>query len=161
MKFRLNILFQQIIFRYLFAVATVASMFAVKVWLIRFTGTGAPFVLFFAAVLVTSLMAGVGPGICALLSSLPLAAYTFVTLAGYPHFQAAFQALLFVIDGIVVIYLTYLMKKGRQAAQDANRQLSGANEEITISMARTREVIELSPDAFFQADLEGRFTDVN
>src|SRR5262245_54874228 len=28
-------------------------------------------------------------------------------------------------------------------------------------MVRTREVIELAPDAFFQADLDGRFTDVN
>ena len=38
---------------------------------------------------------------------------------------------------------------------------AGANEEIIRSMARTREVIELAPDAFFQADLDGRFTDVN
>jgi hypothetical protein len=39
--------------------------------------------------------------------------------------------------------------------------VQGANEEITRSMVRTREVIELAPDAFFQADLDGRFTDVN
>jgi PAS domain S-box-containing protein len=160
-KARVNILFHNTIVRYLFAIAVAAGTFALRIWLIPFTGTGAPFVLFFAAVLVTSLMAGVGPGICALLISLPLAAYTFVTLAGYPHFQAAFQALLFVIDGIVVIYLTYLMKKGRQAAQDANRQLRCAIEESTRSMARTREIIELSPDAFFLADLDARFTDVN
>ena len=161
MEARVDILFQNTIVRYLFAIAIVASTFALRIWLIPFTGTGAPFVLFFAAVLVTSLLAGVGPGICALLISLPLAAYTFVTRAGYPPFQAAFQALLFAIDGIVVIYLTFLMKKGRQAAQDANRQLRGANEEIARSMARTREVIELAPDAFFQADLDARFTDVN
>jgi PAS domain S-box-containing protein len=161
MEARVNILFHNIIVRYLFALATVASTFALRIWLTPFTGTGAPFVLFFAAVLVTSMVAGVGPGICALLISLPLAAYMFVTRAGYPPFQAAFQAMLFAIDGIVVIYLTYLMKKGRQVAQDASRQLRDANEEITRSMARTREVIELSPDAFFQADLDARLTDVN
>jgi PAS domain S-box-containing protein len=161
MKARVNILFHNTIVRYLLAVVTVASTFAFRIWLIPFTGTGAPFVLFFAAVLGTSLFAGVGPGICALLISMPLAAYTFVTRAGDPPFQAALQALLFAIDGMVVIYLTYLMKKGRQEAQDANRQLRGANEEITRSMARTREVIELSPDAFFQADLDARYTDVN
>jgi len=122
-------------------------MYALRIWLIPFTGTGAPYVLFFAAVLVASLFAGVGPGICALLMSMPLAAYTFVTRAGYSHLQAAFQALLFGIDGIVVIYLAYLIRKGRQATQHANRQL--------------REVIELSPDAFFQSDLEARFTNVN
>jgi PAS domain S-box-containing protein len=160
-KARVTILFHNAIVRYLFAIVTVASTFAFRIWLTPFTGTGAPFVLFFAAVLVTSMVAGVGPGICALLLSLPLAAYMFVTRAGYPPFQAVFQALLLAIEGIVVIYLTYLMKKGRQAAQDANEQLRGANEEITRSMARTREVIDLSPDAFFQADLQARFTDVN
>jgi PAS domain S-box-containing protein len=53
------------------------------------------------------------------------------------------------------------MKKERQAAQGANQRLRWANEEIIRSMVRTREVIELAPDAFFQADLDGRFTDVN
>ena len=74
MKFPLNILFQNFIFRYFFAIVMVGSMFALRIWLIPFTGTGAPFVLFFAAVLVTSLFAGVGPGICAALLSVPLVA---------------------------------------------------------------------------------------
>jgi hypothetical protein len=155
---RVNILSHHTIGRYLFAVATVAGTFALRTWLIPFSGTSA--LLFFAAVMVTSLFAGVGPGICALLISLPLAAYAFVTRAGYPHFQAAYQTLLFAIDGVVVIYLTYLMKKGRQAAKTPTGNCC-ANEEITRSMARTREIIELSPDAFFQADLDARFTDVN
>lgn len=161
LKARVPMLLHNAIVRYFFAIVTVASTFAFRIWLNPFTGTGAPFVLFFAAVLATSMVAGVGPGICGLLISLPLAAYMFVMRAGYPPFQAVFQALLLAIEGIVVIYLTYLMKRGRQAAQDANRQLRGANEEITRSMARTREVIDLSPDAYFQADLEARFTDVN
>jgi PAS domain S-box-containing protein len=161
MEARVWTLFHNTFVRYLFAVATAASTFAIRLWLIPFTGTGAPFVLFIAAVMVTSLFAGVGPGICALLISMPLSAYPFMTRAGHTHFQVAFQTLLFAIDGIVVIYLTYLMKKGRQAGQDANRQLRAAHEESTGLMARTREVIELSPDAFFQADLEARFTDVN
>ena len=63
MKFRIDILFQKTIFRYLFSVvAVVASAFALRMWLVPLTGMGAPFVLFFAAVLVTSLLAGVGPG---------------------------------------------------------------------------------------------------
>src|SRR4030095_11510959 len=93
--------------RYLFAIATLASTFALGVWLIPFTGTGAPFVLFFAAVLVTSLAAGIGPGICAIVLSAPLAAYTFVTRAGDPPFQAAVQGLLFAVAGAVVVYLAF------------------------------------------------------
>jgi len=126
MKSRVKILFQNTTFHYLFAIAAVASVFALRKWLIPFTGTGAPFVLFFAAVLVTSLLAGVGPGICAVLLSMPLAAYTFVVGAGYPVFQAVVQSLLFSVDGSVVVYLTFLMKKGRQTAEEANRQMRGA-----------------------------------
>src|SRR5215475_1505176 len=129
MKFRFNILFQNTIFRYLFAIAMVGSMFALRIWLIPFTGTGAPFVLFFAAVLVTSLFAGVGPGICAVLLSVPIGAYTFVMPAGYPILQAVFQSLLFAIDGAVVVYLTFLMRKDRRAQEDANSQLRSANAE--------------------------------
>src|SRR6478609_7665669 len=102
MKFSVNILFHNIIASYLLAIATVTSTFALRIWLITFIGTDAPFVLFFAAVLVSSLFGGVGPGICALLISLPLATYTFVTREGHPPFQAASQALLFTIGGLVV-----------------------------------------------------------
>jgi PAS domain S-box-containing protein len=161
MAARLDSLFQKTAVRYLLAVATVASTFAVRIWLIPYTGTGAPFVLFFGAVLVASLFGGVGPGVCALVLSLPLAVYMFVTRAGYPPLQAAVQALLFAIDGTIVIYLTFLMKKWRLALQDANWQLRDANEEIRRSMARTRDVIDLAPDAFLQADLKAQFTDVN
>src|SRR5215510_10618877 len=142
-----SVAFPNSITRYLFALATVASACAVKIWLIPLTGTGAPFVLFFGAVLVTSLFAGVGPGICSILLSLPLAVYMFATRAGSPLQQAVFQAALFALDGTVVVYLTFLMRKRR--------------DEIASSRARLRAVIELAPDAFFQADLNARFRDVN
>jgi K+-sensing histidine kinase KdpD len=90
MKTRFDRLFQKTIVRYLFAVATVAIAYSLRMWLLPWTGTGAPFVLFFAAVLVTSLFAGLGPGITALLLSLPLAAFTFVVRAGHPLHQATF-----------------------------------------------------------------------
>src|SRR6185436_19827644 len=123
---RVSILFHYTFVRYLVAVVTVLSMFAIRIWLVPFTGTGAPFVLFFAAVLVTSLFAGVGPGIFAVLLSMPLAAYTFVVEAGYSVSQASFQSLLFSVDGAVAVYLTSLMRQ---------RQLRGANEEMMKSMA--------------------------
>ena len=63
MKLRGNRLFQDAIFGYLFGIAAVASVFVLRIWLIPLTGTGAAFVLFLAAVLVTSLFAGVGPAI--------------------------------------------------------------------------------------------------
>src|SRR5262245_10698078 len=161
MRTRFNMLLQNTIVRYLFGIAAIAITFALRIWFIPVTANGAPFVLFFTAVLATSLFAGVGPGICAVVLSLPLAAYTFVVRGGYPLFHAAFESLLFTMDGFVVVFLTFLMQKGRQAVQEANRQLRSANEEITRSIARIRDVIELAPDAFFQADLNAHFTDVN
>src|SRR5262245_58673502 len=93
-----NMLFDKTVVRYLFGIAAVAITFGLRIWLLPLTETGAPFVLFFAAVLVTSLFAGVGPGVCAVVLSLPLAAYAFVVRAGYSLFQAAFESLLFAID---------------------------------------------------------------
>ena len=40
---------------YVIGLAAGASAFVLRIWLIPLTGTGAPFVVFFAAVLVTSL----------------------------------------------------------------------------------------------------------
>ena len=161
MEARVGTLFHNTFARYLLAIAVVASTFALGSCLIRFTGTDAPFVLFSAAVLATSLTVGIGPGIAVIVLSVPLAAYTFVAREGYSPFQAVLQGLVFAVDGTIVVYLTFVMKKGRQAVQDANQHLRWANEGIIRSMIRTREVIELAPDAFFQADLDTRFTDVN
>src|SRR5215831_12858153 len=127
MKTRFKKLLRETTVRYLFGIAAVASAFALRIWLIPLTGTGAPFVLFFAAVLVTSLFAGIGPGICTILLSMPLGAYTFLMPAGYPIFQAVVQSLLFAIDGAIVLYLTFLMRKDRRAREDANSQLRRAN----------------------------------
>jgi K+-sensing histidine kinase KdpD len=122
MKCRGNSLFQNTMFRYLFSIAAVASVFALRIWLIPLTGTGAPYALFLAAVLVTGLFAGVGPAICAVLLSMPLGAYTFVVGAGYSIAQASFQS--FAVDGIVVIYLTFPHEEGDPVT--STRQPAGA-----------------------------------
>src|SRR5262245_55682445 len=122
-------LFQKPIVRYLFGVAAIAMAFGLRIWLVPLTGTGAPFVLFFGAVLATSLFAGVGPGILVVLLGAGLRT-AFALSAGHSLFQALFHSLLFAIDGVVVIYLTFLMRKGRQTVQEANRRLRIANEEI-------------------------------
>src|SRR4030095_5237753 len=123
MRTGFHMLPQNTIVRYLFGIAAIVITFALRIWFIPMPTTGAPFVLFFTAVLATSLIAGAGPGFCAVVLSLPLAGYTFVVRGGYPLFEAAFESLLFTMDGIVVVFMTFLMKKGRQAVQEANRQL--------------------------------------
>jgi len=157
---RLNLLVENRIARYLLAIATVAVAFALRLAFAPMAGTRAPFGFFFAAVTVTSVSAGVGPGVLALLLSLPLGA-AFVVSTGYPLSHAAFQSVLFAVEGLVVIYFTFLIRQGREVAQEANRQLLRANEEVRRAEAHRHELLELAPDAFFQSDLSGRFTDVN
>ena len=163
MKGRINILFQNTIFRYLFGIAAVATVFAVRLWLIPLTGTGAPFLLFFAAVLVTSLFAGVGPAMCAVWLSMALGAYTCVVGAGHSIVQASFQSLLFAVDGIVVIYLTFLTRQGARSLDNANRKARESEEKCRALFDSIDEgfcVIELLFDG---ADnpLDYRFLDVN
>ena len=113
----LDLLSRPAAIRYSFALVTVAAVLAFRVLLFRSIGTGAPFVLFFGAMLVTSLLAGVGPALLCLAISLPLAAFLFVVRAGYPVSEAAFQALLYGIDGLIIVYLTVLMNRRRRVSR--------------------------------------------
>jgi PAS domain S-box-containing protein len=126
--------------RYAFAVAMVAAALGLRKLLEPVSGTGAPFVLFFAAVLVSSLTCGRGPGIVATLLSVPLGAYEFVVRAGYPLSEAVIQAGLFALDCVVVVYMSGLIRR---------------------SEAQVRDLIQFAPDAFFLADLEGHYFEVN
>ena len=163
MEARVNNLFHNTIVRYLFAIAMVAGTFALRIWLVPLTGTGAPFVLFFAAVLVTSLFAGVGPAICVVLLSMPLEAYTFAMRAGYSIVQATFQSLLFAVDGIVVIYLTFLGKSGARSLHSANEQVRESEEKYRALFDSIDEGFCVVEVLFDDADnaLDYRFLEVN
>jgi len=163
MACRINILLQNTIFRYLFGIAAVASAFVLRMWLARLTGTGAPFVLFFGAVLVTSLFAGAGPAICAVLLSMPLGAYIFVMGTGYSVVQASFQSLLFAVDGIAVIYVTSLTKKRARSLENANRQVRESEENYRTLFDSIDEGFCVVEVLFDDADkpVDYRFLDVN
>jgi len=152
---------QRTVVRYAFAVGVVLTALGLRLLLIPLTGTGAPFVLFFAAILVTSLVAGVGPAVWSLVASLPLAAYLFVVRGGYPPSQAVYQILLYGVDGMIVIYLTGLARRRERSLDTANRLLQRADAERARVLERARDTIELAPDAFFLADLDARYTHVN
>jgi PAS domain S-box-containing protein len=133
-------LFEHAVVRYAFAAGVVAAAFALRKLLEPLTGTAAPFVLFFGAVLVVSVFAGARAGLLAALLSAPLGAYEFVVRVGDPQREAIVQAALFGCDCAIVLYLS--------AA-------------ATRATSRARDLIELAPDAFFLADLSGRYIAVN
>jgi PAS domain S-box-containing protein len=147
--------------RYAFALAAVAAALGLKILLTPLTGTGAPFVLFVGAALITTLLAGTGPGAVAIAASLPLGAYLFAVRAGYSGSEATFQGVLYCVDGITIAYLTSLMSKRGRVLDAANRELRRLSDEAARSEGRTRQAIELAPDAYFLADLDARYIDVN
>lgn len=147
--------------RYTFAVGAVLAAIGLRFLLVPLTGSGAPFVLFFAAIMVTGLVAGVGPAIWCLVVSLPVAAWLFVERGGHPPSQAFFQALLYGLDALIVICMSMRMRQREASLDTANRLMRRADNEHARTLDRTRETIELAPDAYFLADLNARYTYVN
>jgi hypothetical protein len=137
---------QNVFFRYAVGVVLVIAAFGLRKVLQPVTGTGAPFVLFFGAVAVTSLWAGPGPGVCATLLSIPLGAYSFVVRAGYPPSQAALQAALFSFDGLIVAYLSFLMIRARRAAESTGRGVPrDRSDHEVVDARRAAEILKGPP----------------
>lgn len=80
---------------------------------------------------------------------------------GYPVYQALFQALLYGVDGLIILLLTTLLERWQSRVALAENRLLEASAARERALTRTRETIELAPDAYFVADLKACFTDVN
>ncbi len=147
--------------RYALGVAAVLVALALRILLTPLTGRGAPFITFFNATLLTSLLAGAGPAALCLALSLPIGVHFFVLPEGYSMYQAVSQALLYAADGALVIVMITLVRHWQDRAEAANRRLQKADEERERALLRTRETIDLAPDAYFLAGLDAHYTDVN
>ena len=147
--------------RYALAISAVVAALALRILLTPLTGRGAPFVVFFGAILITSLLAGAGPAALVAALALPISLRLFVFREGWQLHQVLSQSLLYCVDASIIIVLTTLVRRWEGRAQAANRQLREASAEREAALARTRETIELSPDAYFLADLTATFIDVN
>ena len=161
MKSRLESLQQSAFARYAFAFAVAGLTVALRLLVAQWTGNGAPFLLFFSATVITALLAGIGPGVCVLVISLSLDAYLFAVRAGSSIPQAATQALLYSVDGVILLRVIEIIGHRRRALDDANAALRELRDRAERSAARTRDVIELAPDPFLLADLDAHLTDVN
>ena len=147
--------------RFTFGIVLVAVASALRLVLAPLTGSGAPYFLYFSAALVTALVAGVGPAILALAISVPLATLLFVSPAGYSTSQVVVQAALYVLDGIIVVYVTVAMARRRRRMLRVDMELRHANEERSRALARVRDAIEHAPDAYLLADRDARLIEVN
>src|SRR5258705_2164207 len=89
-RVRGDVRLQSTLARYAFAVAAVAAVFVLRTAMMPMAGRMAPFVMLFTAMLATSLYAGVGPAILALVLSLTLSVAAFGVPAGHPSLLRAF-----------------------------------------------------------------------
>jgi len=147
--------------RYGFAALTVALALGLRMVLVRVTGGGAGFVLVLAATMFTALVAGTGPAIFSVAISLPLAFAIMVTTRGYSGPTQAIPLLLYAADGGVIVWVTSLMQRGRRDLALTNAELIRIDEERALALLRTKETIELAPDAYFLADTGACLIDVN
>jgi PAS domain S-box-containing protein len=132
--------------RYGFAVIAVVLAFLLRKAIEPASGTGAPWVLLFGAILLTSILGGVGPGILASALSLPLGA-SFSWPNGFTAGEVAIQTGMFAIDATVIVYLSHLMMRARRAAER--------------SAARVEALLDLAPDAVIVTGPDRRIIEVN
>src|SRR5262249_43544022 len=137
--------------RYLFAALTVAAALGVRMLLVPWTGVGAPFVFFFATVLVSSFLWGSGPGLLAGIMSVSLAGFLFVYQAGYTVSQAVAQSILFLCETTIVSILANRFGQAKRRAERnaltarrAEAQIEDANKALLRRDAEIREAQRLA-----------------
>jgi PAS domain S-box-containing protein len=128
--------------RYVFALLANAAVLAVWMLFLRWTGNGAPFLLFFGAVLVSTVLWGRGPGVLCSIVAAPIAAYVGVYQAGYTLAQALAQSLVFVaLCSIVCVWadpftrLTRRSEHYEHAARRAEAQIEQCQQMLTHANA--------------------------
>jgi signal transduction histidine kinase len=124
--------------RYAVASGAVAGALGLRMLVEPLTGIGAPWVVFFSAVVVASLYGGIGPGLYATALSGPIAAYFFVLPAGHTLSQAVAQALLFIADGAVLVYLSSLITRGRRLAEASAEAHARSEERLRLANEAAR-----------------------
>jgi signal transduction histidine kinase len=103
--------------KYLIGAGTALFALAIRLALTPYTGAGAPFLIFFGAVLISSLIGGRGPGMLSAIIGAPMGTYFFVLPAGYPLNQALFQAALFLVEAVIVTEIAKQLENSRQLAK--------------------------------------------
>jgi PAS domain S-box-containing protein len=174
--------FQRASVRYGFAVAAAGAALVARLLVAPLAGTGDPFVLFFVATVVTTLLAGVSPGLLTLALGTTLATVLFIIPVGLPASHVALHVSLYALTGLFMIYLAHLTSERRLSLVEANQklvaahaergrlleherlvreQVESANAQLRESEERFRLTIENAPIGMALVALDGRFVRVN
>jgi PAS domain S-box-containing protein len=142
------------------AVLAIAAAYFIRLELSLLSGALPPFLIFYPAVMLVALLAGIGPG---LLGGVAAAAVTFVwILPSHGRFSElrpadALALAIFFVVSVLISVVSELYRRSRQRAETYREELSRHQAD-----ARFSTVFQASPLAMSITDLQdGRLIDVN
>lgn len=138
--------------RYLNSLGVIALALGLRIFLVRWTGVGAPFLLFFGAVLASSFFWGVGPGLLATLLSTGIGGSLFIYQAHFTLPQTVFQCSLFFCEAFLMCILASRFGNAKRKSETDERIARKALAESRIF----RAVLENSSDFIGIADENGK-----
>ena len=114
---------------------------AIRIALQPLTGTGAPFLVFFGAVLLASILGGALAGATTSMMGGALAVYLFVPATGYRVFEIFGQYILFVAEGASVAWVTHGFFSSRKAAQRTMAALQASEQRYQLALRATSDLV--------------------
>jgi PAS domain S-box-containing protein len=150
---------------YALAVATVSAALAARAILPLSVADALPFLGVFAAIVVTSWIAGLGPGLVATLLS-SAAAYRMMSSAELRigGGSAAGSAFRFLLVGVIVSWLNDRLRRARETQDQAIARLAAQNESLLqgeLAERRLAAIVESSDDSILAIDRRGIITSWN
>lgn len=134
------------------AVAAVLLALAVRLALQGMLDDRALFALFIPAILIAGFAGGIGPGVVALVLSLPAAFFLGELEPGRQYNMAEFA--LFAGSGIAVVWITELLHRSRLAIRDTAKKLEQKDSHL-------RSVMDTIPDATVVIERDGSIVSFN
>lgn len=145
---------------YVLAVLAVAAAYLVRLELTAWIGPGLPtFIVFYPAVMIVSLVGGIGPGLLATVFAALVTDFWLYEPVGTLTIAQPVERMalsLFMAMGVLMAAVAHLFNTSRQTIFDYQRELA-----VRESDARYRSLFEASLDAIFSLDAEGRFATAN
>lgn len=123
------------------ATAITVTAAVLRVCLVPLTGSGAPFLLFFGAVLISSRMYGRSAGMLSAALGGALGTYLFSSRAGFTPTQLCFQWSLFFLEGCSIAWITHGFVTSRALAQHHLQALSTSDERYEMAGRATSDMI--------------------
>ena len=152
------------LYPFLITILTVCSVAVLKIALNHLFQAESPYLLFFSAVLLSSLWGGAWQGAFATVLSLLFAANIFSPPAGtgswFDHVNVV-RTFFFTFDCLVIASISGALRRSRLRAHAALRDVKSAQESVLINEARFRSIFDSNMIGLFISESDGQIIDAN